>query len=176
MSVLKEAVRVWDPFVRVFHWSLATAWLASWLTAEAWAGLHEQLGYFILALLGLRLLWGIIGTSHARFSDFVRSPSTTLAYIQSLFSGRPQHVVGHNPAGGWMILVLMLTLTFTAVSGVMMAGSEGPLEAVHEALANLSIVLVALHLVGIVVGGVLHGEKLVRAMITGNKPRRTTDV
>lgn len=176
MCESRSAVRVWDPFVRVFHWSLAVCWLASWLTAEGLGGLHEQLGYFILVLLGLRVVWGLIGTRHARFSNFVRPPIATMSYLRRAVSGRPQFFVGHNPAGGWMVLGLMLTLSLTAVSGVLMAGSEGPLEELHEMLANLSVLLVSLHLAGVFLTQQLHGENLVRAMITGIKLRRTNDV
>lgn len=177
MQTAQHRIVVWDPFVRAFHWSLVVAYLGAWLTAEELAGLHEQLGYFVLALIGLRLIWGLIGTRHARFSDFVRGPAATLSYLRSLAGGRPRHYLGHNPAGGWMVVLLLLTLVATAASGILVGGGEEELwEELHEGLANLSLLLVAVHITGVVAASLLHGENLVRAMLTGHKMRSNADV
>jgi cytochrome b len=176
MQTAPNRIAVWDPFVRAFHWSLALTYLGTWLTAEEWAGLHEQLGYFVLGLIGLRVVWGLIGTRHARFGDFVRGPAATLAYLRSLLGGRPQHYLGHNPAGGWMVILLMLSLVATAASGILVGGEEGLWEELHEGLANLSLLLVAVHITGVVAASLLHGENLVRAMLTGHKTRSNADV
>ena len=167
---------MWDPFVRVFHWSLVLAYLGAWASAEEWAGLHDQLGYFILVLVGLRLIWGLVGTRYARFSSFLRTPSTAMAYLRSLAAGRPTHYVGHNPIGGWMVIALMASLTATGVTGVMMGAEDGLWEELHEIAANLSLLLVAVHVGGVLVASLLHEENLVRAMLTGNKLRRNPDV
>ena len=87
MRSTRDQPVVWDPFVRVFHWSLLGAYVTAWATAEEWAGLHERVGYFTLALIGLRLAWGLIGSRYARFSDFVAGPGRTFAYAKSLLRG-----------------------------------------------------------------------------------------
>ena len=161
--------RVWDPFVRVFHWSLVGSYLLAWATAEEWDLLHERLGWFLLALLGLRLAWGLIGTRHARFGDFVRGPGEVRAYLGSLLRGDPEHHVGHNPAGGWMVLALIVTLAATALSGVLITQGGEPWEDLHEGLADLSLALVAVHVLGVLVSSFMHRENLVKAMLTGDK-------
>lgn len=176
MDIQSQKISVWDPFVRVFHWSLVLAYLGAWASAEEWAGLHDQLGYFILVLVGLRLAWGLVGTHYARFSSFLRAPSTAMAYLRSLAAGRPTHYVGHNPIGGWMVIALMASLTATGVTGFMMGAEDGLWEELHEIAASLSLLLVALHVGGVLIASLLHEENLVRAMLTGNKLRRNPDV
>jgi cytochrome b len=177
MQTRRQRIEVWDPFVRAFHWSLAAGYLAAWLTAEELPALHERLGYFVLMLIGLRLVWGIVGTRHARFADFVRGPGSALAYLRSLAAGRPQHYIGHNPAGGWMVILMLSTLAATAASGILMAGGDGEAwEELHEALANLSLLLVAVHVSGVVAASLLHRENLVGAMLTGRKWRGNANV
>lgn len=171
------SIRVWDPFVRFFHWSLVLSYAAAWASAEEFESLHEQTGYFVLTLIGLRLVWGLIGSRHARFSDFVSGPASVRDYLRSLRSGRPRHYDGHNPAGGWMVLGLLAGLVATGVTGVAMGGGEHELwEEIHEVAANLTLLLVVIHVSGVVVSSLLHRENLVRAMITGNKLRRNADV
>ena len=176
MAEPHESVRVWDPFIRVFHWSLVVAWVAGWLTAEGWDRLHAQIGYFVLLLIGLRVLWGLVGTRHARFAGFVRSPSATAAYLRRLRRGRPPYFVGHNPAGGWMVVMLLAATMVTAASGALIGGTDGMPGDLHEAAASFTMLLIGLHVAGVIIGGFLHRENLVRAMITGNKRRRMEDV
>lgn len=167
---------VWDPFVRVFHWSLVTTYIVAWLSAEESAGLHERAGYFIAVLVMLRLAWGLMGTVHARFSDFLAGPRSTFAYLRSLLHGKPKHYLGHNPAGGWMVVSLLLCLALVLFSGVMMGLYGERWEDLHEGAANLSLLLVVVHVSGVVVAGWLHRENLVRAMLTGYKLRGDSDV
>ncbi|MGB5453743.1 MAG: cytochrome b/b6 domain-containing protein [Sedimenticolaceae bacterium] len=177
MQLERDRVQVWDPFVRVFHWSLVLAFIMAWASAEEWDWLHEQTGYFILVLVGLRTLWGLLGSSHARFSDFLYSPGRTLAYLRGLRSGRPQHYLGHNPAGGWMVIALLLTLLATGASGMLIGGNEhGYWKDLHEGFANLTVALVLVHVGGVLMASVLHRENLVRSMWTGMKLRRSEDV
>jgi cytochrome b len=172
MQIARDRVKVWDPFVRVFHWSLVLAYALAWASGEESAVLHERVGYFILALIGLRVVWGLIGPPHARFGDFLFGPARTLGYLRSLLSGRPEHYLGHNPAGGWMVIALLLSLIAAGASGVMIAGEDDLWEEIHEGLANLTLLLVVVHVSGVVFASLLHHENLVKAMLTGSKPRR----
>ncbi|MDQ7263667.1 cytochrome b/b6 domain-containing protein [Paracoccus sp. PS-1] len=182
-------VRVWDPFVRSFHWGLVAAFAVAWLAADEVQPLHEAAGYAVAALLAFRLIWGFVGSRHARFAQFVRGAAATLAYLRDMLRGREQRHLGHNPAGAAMIVALMVTLSGTALSGwlleqsieearaVTVAGEHGnrevrgdkTLKEVHETLANLALVLVALHIGGVAVTSRRHRENLLRAMVTGRK-------
>lgn len=168
-----QSVKVWDPFVRIFHWSLVIAFVTAWTTGEEWKSLHENAGYAVAGLLALRLIWGFVGTRHARFGDFVYRPSTVLAYLADTVRMRAKRHVGHNPAGGAMVIALMLLLAATASTGIMMTTDAWWgirwVEEVHEVLANLTVAMVALHLIGVLVASLEHRENLVRSMFTGRK-------
>lgn len=177
MQQQHRRVRVWDPFVRVSHWSLLVASIVVWGSAEEQAWLHEQTGYFILALIGLRVLWGLIGSRHARFSDFLYGPEQTLAYMKRLGAGRPQSYLGHNPAGGWMVVALLCAMLAAGASGVLMGTGDPEFwEDLHEGFANLTLFLVVVHVGGVLLSSLLHEENLIRAMWTGVKMRRDADV
>jgi cytochrome b len=171
-----QTVRVWDPVVRLSHWSLVAAFIIAWATGDELQGLHEVAGYMIAALLVIRALWGFIGTTHACFSDFVCRPSTVIRYLIDTARLRAKRYVGHNPAGGAMVIALLVMLAMTCATGIMMTtdaywGAEW-VEEVHELTANLTVVLVGLHLAGVFLASVEHRENLVKAMITGRKSRR----
>ncbi|MCG8049154.1 MAG: cytochrome B, partial [Candidatus Thiodiazotropha endolucinida] len=100
----QDEIKVWDPLVRLFHWSLVGAFAVAWLTEDEWMGLHANAGYLIAALLLFRLVWGVLGTHYARFTDFVKSPPTVVAYLRDLVQLRAERTLGHNPAGGAMIV------------------------------------------------------------------------
>lgn len=168
---------MWDPFVRLAHWTLAISVLGAWLTAELdgklAAALHEWLGYLALAVLALRAPWGWVGTRYARFSQFVRGPRATLAYAKQVAAGREPRHLGHNPLGAWMIVALMVMVAAAAGSGWLYVTDrfwgEEWLEETHELLANVLLTLVALHVAGVVFSSLRHRENLVRAMLTGYK-------
>lgn len=225
---------IWDLGVRIFHWSLVACFVASYLTGEENTELHSYIGYTIIGLLGFRIIWGFAGTRHARFSDFIYSPQHIISYCRSLAQGNPAHYDGHNPAGGLMIIIMLLCLIATTYSGLKAYGTEGhgPLadgatgitgsliasayadreggddddgheyqhrnensqaasgkgsrydddddeesdddaeefwEEIHEFFVNLMILLIVIHIVAVVFSSRLHGENLVRAMITGKK-------
>lgn len=168
-----STTRVWDPVVRLFHWSLVAAFLVAWLTGDELKALHEAAGYVIVGLLVVRILWGFVGTPHARFTDFVYRPSTVLAYLVDTVRLRAKRYIGHNPAGGMMVLALLLMLAVTAATGIMTTTDAfwgvKWVEEAHEFAANLTVVLVGLHLAGVLVASAEHRENLVRAMITGRK-------
>ncbi|MDR9486353.1 MAG: cytochrome b/b6 domain-containing protein [Sediminimonas sp.] len=103
--------------VRLFHWSLVVVFAVAWLTAEESAFVHEWAGYIAAGLIGVRLVWGLVGSHYARFSQFLRGPSATLAYLREVVKGREARYLGHNPAGAAMIVALLLTMLATAFTG-----------------------------------------------------------
>lgn len=193
-------VTVWDPLVRLFHWTLVAAFCAAYFTqGEPFEALQDRMdgewlqivhvwaGYTIAGLLLFRLIWGFAGPRHARFGDFVRGPGVVFAYVKEVLTLRAPRHLGHNPAGGAMIVILLSSLTVTVVAGLALYGADkglGPLagwladigdstvdaiEETHEFFANFTLLLVAGHLVGVVWESLLHRENLARAMITGRK-------
>ena len=170
---MTATVKVWDPLIRVFHWSLVLSFAVAWLSADEWDDLHIWAGYAAAALVALRVLWGLLGPRYARFQWFVRSPATVLSYLSDLLHGREKRYLGHNPAGGAMIVAMILVLIGVSLTGWMYTidafwGVEW-VEDAHEILANLLLALVGFHIVGVVVTGLRHHENLVWAMITGRK-------
>lgn len=170
---MERTIKVWDLFVRLFHWSLVVSFAVAWLTADEWDDLHEWAGYAATGLIGLRLFWGVIGSKYARFTQFVRSPSTISDYIRASIVGGEPRYIGHNPAGGLMVVGLILAMIGTATTGWMYTlnafwGAEW-VEETHEFLANFMLILVLLHVAGVVFTSLRHKENLVRAMINGRK-------
>lgn len=166
-------VPVWDLLVRVFHWSLVAAFAVAWLTGDELDRLHELTGYVIMALLGVRIVWGFVGSAHARFADFVYRPSRVIGYLADAARLRARRYLGHNPAGGAMVIALLLVLAATAGSGFAMTTDAFHdahwVEEVHEVMAHVAILLVGLHVAGVAVSSFGHRENLVRSMITGRK-------
>ena len=166
-------IKVWDPFVRIFHWSLVALFTIAFLTGDEIEWLHLWAGYAIAALVAMRLVWGFIGPRYARFSDFVKGPRAIASFLkQSIRLEAPRHI-GHNPAGGAMVVLLLAMLIGLSITGHLMTtdafwGSK-LLEVIHEILANVTLGLVGLHILGVIVASVEHGENLVKAMITGRK-------
>ncbi|QIR86799.1 cytochrome b/b6 domain-containing protein [Paracoccus sp. AK26] len=177
---MTDRVRVWDGFVRLFHWSLVGLIAGTWLTADGPKLWHEGMGYAVVGLIAARLVWGFVGPRHARFGDFVRGPRAVLDYLRALRAGREPRYLGHNPAGGAMIVALLMAVSGTALTGWLQTtdafwGSE-VMEEVHEALATLILVLAGLHVAGVVVESLRHRENLVLSMLTGTKrPLAATD-
>jgi cytochrome b len=182
-------VNIWDPLVRLLHWGLAASFLVAYLSEDELLTLHSFAGYTLLGLIAVRLVWGLIGSRHARFRDFVTPPGQALAYLKDALRLRARRYLGHNPAGGAMVVALLLCLSLTGLSGLVLLGAAefsgplaealrglppdwiDPLEETHEFLANLSLVLVVLHLGGVALASLQHRENLVRAMFTGTKRR-----
>ena len=167
------SVKVWDVAVRLFHWSLVISFLVAWLSADEWDRLHELFGYFIAALIAFRVIWGVIGTKHAKFSGFIVGPTTLINYLQDSMLQRAKRYLGHNPAGGAMIIALLFTLSVVAGSGFAMTtdmffGIEW-VEEVHEVSATLTLVFIFLHVAGVIFSSISHKENLVRSMFTGKK-------
>ncbi|MDH3342246.1 MAG: cytochrome b/b6 domain-containing protein [Gammaproteobacteria bacterium] len=121
----KNLIPVWDVFVRVFHWSLVLTFTVAYLTEDEFEDLHIYAGYAVLVLISLRLVWGFIGSRYARFSNFIYPLSEVKNYLSSLATRKPKHYLGHNPAGGLMIITLLISLFATTISGVKVYGVEG---------------------------------------------------
>lgn len=211
-----EIIRVWDPFVRLFHWSLVICFFIAYLSGEEESLLHIYSGYAVILLVLSRLFWGFVGTRYARFRQFAYSPASAIEYLKELAAGRPKHYTGHNPAAAWMIFALLFCLIMTSISGLKVYGIEGhgplasstaPLkitisrlatngfslirdaradeddeheneadseqeelwEEIHEIFANLTLLLVLVHIAGVIVASKVHKENLIKAMITGTK-------
>lgn len=114
-------VRIWDPLVRIFHWSLVAAVAVAWLTADEWQTKHEVAGYTVAGLVAFRLVWGLVGSRYARFAQFLKGPGKTLAYVGDMARGRERRYLGHNPAGAAMVVALLVTLSGTAFTGWLLA-------------------------------------------------------
>ncbi|MGM0516592.1 MAG: cytochrome b/b6 domain-containing protein [Pseudomonadota bacterium] len=184
-----HTVPVWDRFVRLFHWLLVGGFFTAYLVEDDWIGVHVWAGYLVFSLVVLRIAWGFVGSEHARFADFVRRPRIVLDYVKAMLSGRPRRLLGHNPVGGVMVLTLMGSLLATTVLGMLLLGAEPgqalsgfvsqlglagesgeeALEDVHEFLANFTLALIGLHVLGVLFSSLQHRENLPRAMVTGRK-------
>jgi cytochrome b len=165
-------ILVWDLPTRLFHWLLAASFAGAWLTAESerWRDVHVTLGYTFAGLIVFRVVWGFIGSRHARFSSFVTGPGPVKRYLLSLLSFRPEHHVGHNPAGGWAVLALLGLGLATALSGyAAYNASSHLLEELHEGVAGAMLGLVLVHISAVLVSSLMHRENLVRAMWNGFK-------
>lgn len=171
-----EEVKVWGLPLRAFHWSLAFCVLAAWLTDD-FKTIHEALGYAAIALICLRLVWGVVGPRRERFAHFVAGVRTTLAYALKVLALREPRYLGHNPLGAWMIVALLSLALATSLTGWLFTTNTfwgvKWLEELHEGLANFLIVLVVLHVGGVVFTSYRQGENLVVAMWRGRKPRHT---
>jgi len=193
-----DQVRVWDPFVRIFHWSLVTAFVVAYVTEDDPMWLHEIAGYVVLGLVIFRLVWGVVGTRYARFSNFVCSPVVVKQYLTTFFKPDAPRYYGHNPAGGWMVVALLIMLALTSWTGIKLEevetsgqasqaieiinsahaddGHEDNVnqdnefwEEIHEVTANITLLLIFVHIAGVLFTGFFHGQNLVRAMWTGKK-------
>jgi len=140
-SMMSNEIRVWDPLVRIFHWGLVLAFTVAYLSGDEESSLHIYSGYVVLGLITFRVLWGLIGTRYARFSDFVYSPVTVIQYLKDLVAKKPKHYIGHNPAGGAMVIAMLLCLIVVSVSGLKVYAIEeglGPLAGESPALTVVS--------------------------------------
>jgi len=165
--------QVWDPLVRIIHWSLVVLFTFAYLTGDELEEPHEIAGYIIAALVVFRIVWRLIGSRHARFSDFIYSPSKVFAFLRDSLKFRAPRYLGHNPAGGAMVIALLVAISLICATGIMMefdtwARSEW-VEEVHEVAANATLFLIALHIAGVILASMEHRENLARSMVTGRK-------
>jgi cytochrome b len=198
-------VKVWDPFVRIFHWTVVVSFFIAYFTEDEVMWLHEFAGYTILFFVIARIAWGLIGTRYARFSNFIYKPSTVKHYFKDTLRFKSKRYLGHNPLGGVMVVALLIMLLLTSWSGIQLEEIEESAnsasathqsyvvnfqliksavadddhenkspnhefwEEIHEFLANATLFLVFLHVAGVILSSMSHGENLVRAMVTGRK-------
>lgn len=167
-------LRVWDLPTRVFHWTLVAAFGFAYVSGESDNGLagHARAGFLILGLVAFRILWGFVGTRYSRFSALSLSPVQAIDYLRRLPTASRRRYLGHNPAASWAVVGLLGLVTATALTGWRMqaTGSEA-LEEVHEVLAQATLALAVVHVVGALVSSYLHRENLIGGMITGWKKR-----
>lgn len=167
--------RVWDLFVRVFHWTLVGCVLLNQFVLEEGDAPHEWVGYLAAALVVARIVWGFIGSRHARFSDFFPTPGRLIRHVQAMRSGQPEHHWGHNPVGALMMLLLMGLVLALGVTGWMQGldafWGEEWLQELHETLANVLLLSAGLHAAAAIVMGRIERTRLVKAMVTGVKER-----
>jgi len=173
MNLAAQRLRVWDPLVRLLHWSLVAGFFTAYFTKEIPGPWHEIVGYIVLGVLAIRIPWGFVGSQYARFGQFVRSPSHTLAYTRNLLSGRQARYIGHNPLGGWMSVALLFFVLATCLSGWLYTtdrywGVEW-VEELHNWFTWITLGLIALHVSGVVFSSIHDRENLVASMFHGKK-------
>lgn len=186
-NTLTKEISVWDPLVRIFHWTLVISFFTAYFTEDDFQTIHTWAGYTIISLLIVRIFWGFVGTKHAKFSDFIYSKQEIIRFIKDTFAFKAKRYLGHNPAGGAMIFLLILSLIITTTTGLFLFAIEegqGPLaallssdwsvledafEELHEFFANFTLFLVFIHVAGVLVESFFHKENLVKSMINGKK-------
>lgn len=170
-----DTVRVWDPVVRVFHWSLVALFTFSFFTGDEWKTAHIYSGYAIGFSIAVRVVWGLFGSHHARFVNFLYHPRTVARFLIESAGMRAKRYLGHNPAGGAMVIALLSMITGIVATGYMMTTDAwwgvGWVEVTHKTLVYTTLGLIALHIGGVLFASLEHRENLVRAMITGRKRR-----
>lgn len=168
-----QAVKIWDPFVRLFHWSLVVAFALDALVLDEDTRLHEQVGYFVLILIAARVVWGLIGSKYARFSSFKPSISASVNQLSDIATQRNKPHLGHSPLGALMIYNLLISIVLIGVTGWMMTtnmfwGAEG-VEEMHEGLVVWAAASIGVHIVAVIFEGRRNRVNLVKAMVTGYK-------
>ena len=170
---LRQSIMVWDMPVRVFHWLLVICFAGAWLTSESerLAMIHYAFGYTAGLLVLIRLVWGVIGTRYARFSQFLKSPKAVIEHFMAMLRGRPHHDVGHNPAGGLVMFALMLLILLIGFTGYLTVKEffGNFASEIHEAVASLVLGLVIVHIIAAIGMSVIEKQNLVRSMVTGKK-------
>jgi cytochrome b len=220
MTTIKKTVQVWSPLIRIGHWTLVIAFFTAYFTEDDFMNLHAWAGYIVGIYLLARILWGFVGGKYVHFRSFIYSPAKIIGYLKNLIARNPQHYIGHNPAGGAMVIALLVSLAGTTLTGIKLYAVEknkGPFsltaqqaqmqiqsvslisdakaedddedeeskilnnnrkvdkqaeefwEELHELFANLTLLLVFVHVGGIIASSIIDKEKLVKAMFTGEK-------
>ncbi len=189
--MMKE--KVWDLFVRVFHWSLVVSFTLTYVAVEyGYDEIHEWLGYFLTVLITVRIIWGFVGSKYARFSTFIFPVSEYIENFKAILTSKHQkHYMGHNPLGGAMVFALITGLVVLSFSGLVLLGwseytgpvwalaipvSEGfgsTIEFIHYKLPEVMLFLIGAHILGVFVAMKQHRENLVRSMFNGYKKKES---
>lgn len=182
-----SATLVWDFSVRLFHWALALSVAGAYITHELgidYFVYHQWFGYTVIVLVLFRLVWGFIGSYHARFANFVRSPVNAWHYLRDQLAGRHRFYAGHNPLGAYMVMFLLLAVLIQAATGLFATDdiiNAGPLNAlvseqwsstltsIHHQLFNILLVAIGVHVLAVIMHSVVHGDNLIAAMLHGRK-------
>lgn len=169
----KQPILVWDVPTRIFHWLLVICFAGAWLTSESerLQMIHYAFGYSACALVLFRLVWGLIGTKYARFSQFIKCPKEIIGHLKSMLSSHQDATPGHNPAGGIVMLGLMAIILLIGLTGYWSVKEflGNLMSEAHEAIASLALALVIVHIAAALLMSILQKENLVRAMVTGKK-------
>ncbi|AWB65142.1 hypothetical protein C2869_01200 [Saccharobesus litoralis] len=185
-----SSIKVWDGATRLFHWLLVVCILGAWITIEnRWILAHEIFGFTLLGLIVFRLIWGFVGSTTARFSHFMTRPTTAIQYLSASLNNQSQHYTGHNPSGGWMVIGLLGILLFQVVTGLYANNDLGfsgaladnvskafsdQLTQWHAINFNLILAAIWLHLVAVFFYVLVKKDNLIKAMLTGRKPKNKT--
>lgn len=187
-NIAKDSVRVWDLPTRLFHWLLVLSLAGSWASAEAgieWMEWHFRFGYFAAGLIIFRIIWGLVGTRHARFSGFLYSPRRIIAYLGTLFKRDTRPTTGHNPLGGLAVLLMLMIIGAQVSTGLFASDdifSDGPFHPLvsddlardmttwHHRLFTAIQIIAALHIFAIAFYWFWKRQQLIWPMITGRKP------
>ena len=170
---MKQTILVWDVPTRLFHWLLVICFAGAWLSSESerLQMIHYAFGYSAAALVLFRLVWGLVGTKYARFTQFIRGPKEIIGHLGAAFRGHQHESPGHNPAGGIVMLGLMMIILLIALTGYLSVKEflGDFMSGAHEAIASLALALVVIHIAAAIIMSFLQKENLVRAMIDGKK-------
>jgi len=170
---VRQAIMVWDMPVRIFHWLLVICFAGAWLSSESerWALIHYAFGYTACLLVLIRLVWGVIGTRYARFSQFLKSPKAVIGHFMAMLRGHPHHDVGHNPAGGLVMFALMLLILLIGLTGYLSVKEflGNFVSEAHEVFSSLVLGLVIIHIIAAIGMSLIERQNLVRSMVNGKK-------
>lgn len=168
-----QSVLVWDFPVRVFHWLLVISFAGAWITSESEAQqmIHYAFGYTAVALVLFRVVWGIVGTRYARFSQFIKGPVETIHHIKSLLTGNQHAGLGHNPAGALAMVSLMALVLLIGLTGYWSVKEfwGDVMGEAHEAIASIAMAVVIIHIAAAIIMSFMQKENLIRSMVTGKK-------
>jgi cytochrome b len=172
--MIRNEIIIWDPLVRLFHWSLASTFLLNYWVTEDGSDWHAWIGYTAGALVLIRVVWGFLGPHNARFASFFPTPSRIRHHLGELKTGSLDPQAGHNPLGGAMVLTLMTLMLGLAVTGFMMEEidlfwGEDWVEDLHEILGDLTLAAVVIHVSAVFVMQKTSDVQLVRPMVTGKR-------
>lgn len=176
MSDTAQSIKVWDPFVRIFHWSLVICVMVNNFVIDDGEDLHQWLGYIACTLVSARIVWGFVGTRYARFADFFPTPQRIRAHFHALRTRHEEDYAGHNPLGALMMLTLIALVLALGLSGYLQTTDrfwgEEWLQELHAMIAQVLISLAGLHALAAIAMSRIERTNLVWAMITGTKTRR----